>query len=431
MREIDPGDLDLRDFVRPGDVILIGPSTAEPLRLVEALMAQRAGLGGVTVLLGTSYSDAIQPEHADHIEFVAFGGTGAARRLAKAGVLSIIPVHVSQVPELITSGTLRVDVVLAQLSPGQGAGSPSLGPADLYLGPALSVARTVIAEINDRAPWTYSRRKPDLSKVAVAIRTSRPLAGVEAGPADDIDRAIAGNIARLVPDGAVLQVGVGGVFSALSEALHAHRDLGIHSGTVGDLLVDLSERGVVTNARKSADRGISVVATLLGSQRLFDFVHGNKAVRVDDSGYVHAASTLASIDRLIAINSAVEVDLTGQINSEIAGTSYPGSIGGQVDFVRGANLSKGGRSIIALRAAGRRAGNSGIVSSIRSGIVTTARADADCIVTEFGSAELRGRTIGQRIEAMIAIAPPEMRDQLAQDARTIIGQRGSAQTATH
>jgi len=427
MREIELHDLDFREFVRPGDVVLIAPSLSEPVPIVEKLMAQRASLGGITVLLGTSYSDAIQPQHGDHADFVAFGGTGSVRRLEKAGLLSIIPAHVSQVPDMISCGALRVDVVLGQLAPApNGSSMPSLGPADLYYGPALSAARCAVVELNDRSPWTFARTPPDLSKVVAAVMTSRPVSGPKAGSIDVADEAVAANIAGLIPNGAVLQVGVGGVFAALAQALRSHRDLGIHSGTVGDLLVELTECGSITNARKRLDAGVSVVSTLLGSQKLFDFAHRNKAVRVDDAAYVHASSTLAGIERLIAINSAVEVDLTGQVNSEVAGTSYRGSIGGQVDFVRGARLSRGGRSIIALRAAGRRPGSSGIVSSIRSCTVTTARADVDCIVTEFGVAELRGRTIEQRIGAMIAIAPPDMREQLAQDARSIVGQSRAA-----
>lgn len=422
MREFTLDGLDFADHVRPGDTVLFSPSMAEPTPLVAALMAQRAGLGGIRVLLGTSYSGTVQPQHADHVRFAAFGATGDARQLAKAGVLDILPIHMSQAAEMIATGAIAVDVALVQLAEDE-AGNLSFGAGDLYMGPALGKARTVLAEVNRRAPWTYGRAQPDRGRITAFVRTDRPFGKVEGEAADEAERAIAGHVAALVPDGATLQVGVGGLFAALGEALGGHRDLGIHSGTVGDMVADLVETGVVTNARKPVDAGTTVTTTLLGSRRLFDFAHRNRAVRVDDATYVHAAATLRRLDRLHAINSAVEVDLTGQVNSEIAGTAYIGSIGGQVDFARAASQSPGGLSIIALRASGRKPGSSRIVAEIASGVTTTTRADIDCVVTEYGVAHLRGRTIGERVRAMIAVAPPHCREELERAALAVPGMR--------
>jgi len=421
VREIALDRLDFRAFVRPGDVVLWSPSTAEPVPLIDALIAQRADLGGIGVLLGTSYSKSLQVQHADHISFKGISGAGGARRLAAAGMLDILPVHVSQLPALIRSGALRVDVVLVQLSVDADGNPSSLGAADLCVGPAIAAARTVIAEVNESAPWTYGRIRPDLSKLAAYVRTRRPLVEVPPTPPDADDRRIAARIASLIPDGAVLQVGVGGVSQALGDALLGHKALGIHSGTIGDLLVDLTEKGVVTNERKPFDRGVSVTATLLGSKRLFDFAHHNKAVRVDDASYVHAPATLGRLDRLISINSAVEVDLTGQVNSEIADGTYLGAVGGQVDFIRGAVASRGGRSIVALRSVGKSQTASRIVPQIKSGVCTTARSDIDVIVTEFGIADLRGRSISERIAMMIGITHPDFREDLARAGRSICG----------
>ncbi|MDE2049918.1 MAG: acetyl-CoA hydrolase, partial [Gammaproteobacteria bacterium] len=223
-------------------------------------------------------------------------------------------------------------------------------------------------------------------------------------------------------DGAVLQVGIGAVPDAILRLLHDRRDLGIHSGMVGDGLVDLVEAGVITNARKPIDPGISITGALIGTRRLYAFADGNPKIGMRNSAYTHGSTVLARLPRLVAINSAIEVDLTGQVNAEQSGSLYLGGTGGQVDFVRAGARSPGGRAIIALPATARGGKVSRITASL-SGPVTTARSEVDVIVTEFGAAELKGQALGERARRLVAIAHPSFQEELDRAAH-IIQQRG-------
>jgi acetyl-CoA hydrolase len=229
---------------------------------------------------------------------------------------------------------------------------------------------------------------------------------------DEIDKRVAAHVAALIPDGATIQVGVGGLPVAVCRALGNHRDLGVHSGVISDVIVDLVERGAVTNARKGIDVGRIVTGGLFGSRRLMDFADGSDALEMRSSEYTHNQQVLARVQNLYAINSGVEVDLTGNVNSEVAAGRYLGAIGGQMDFVRGAFASPGGRAIIALPAATPDGKHSRIVASLEGRPVTTPRADADIVVTEYGVADLRGRSFNERAERLRAIAHPGFRDGL-------------------
>jgi acyl-CoA hydrolase len=230
-------------------------------------------------------------------------------------------------------------------------------------------------------------------------------------PVGPTELAIARLAASLIPDGATLQLGVGTIPDAVLSQLSAHRDIGIHSGQIGDNVVPLIEHGVITNARKSISPGLSVCGSLFGTRRLYDFAHLNPAIAVRPPAETHSLRVMATIDRFIAINSAIEVDLTGQVNAEVASGVYVGGLGGQLDFMRGANASAGGRAIIALPATTRDGTASRIVPFVTT--VTCPRADVDAIVTEFGIAELRGLSLEERRRRMIAIAAPQFRDHLA------------------
>ena len=405
---IDSDEVDFADFVRPGDVIVWGQACAEPVTLVERLLDQRASLGGVTCFIGIPAANSVRPEHADHIRFVSYCGTGSNRALADAGVLDIYPGNYSTLPTLLTVGPLAADVVLVQCSPAV-AGRRSLGLADDYFSAAIDSARIVIAEVNDQVPFTHGGRYLTEADVDVVVRTSRRPAEVPAARSSAQIQQIAKNVASLVADGSTLQFGIGAIPDAVLNELSECNDLGIHSGLLTDSAVDLMERGVVTNARKPNDGGVSITGLLHGTRRLFDFADHNPAIELRSTTYTHDAAVLAATPALVAINSAIEVDLTGQCNAEVAGGRYVGAVGGAADFLRGAARSAGGVPIVALPST---AGDHTRIVPHLSGPVSTSRADAGVFVTEHGIADLRGLPLSERRKAMIAIAHPDHRWQL-------------------
>jgi acyl-CoA hydrolase len=416
-KELAPDTLDFSAIVRPGDTVMWGQSTAEPLPLTQALMAQRHAIGRFGVFLGVTYSDTVKPEHSDCVAFSAYCGTGGNRALAKAGKLDILPVHYSQLPALIQSGRLKIDVLMLQLAPTNAAGNYSLSMAHEYLIPALAAARVVIAEVNEQAPWTFGERPVRDDDLDVIVRTSRAPLELHQPQPGEAELAIARHVAELIEDGATLQFGLGALPEATLAALTGRRDLGIHSGAIGDKAAELMEAGVITNARKSIDRGITVAGVMFGSRRIQRFCHRNPAVQFRSNAYTHNADVLARIERFVALNTAIEVDLSGQINAETAGGVYVGAVGGALDFLRGAQRSKGGLPIVALPSTAGKA--SRIVAKL-SGPVSTPRSDAGIIVTEYGVADLRGAPLSERKQRMIAIAHPSMREQLERDAGSVL-----------
>jgi acyl-CoA hydrolase len=318
----------------------------------------------------------------------------------------------------LREGIIGSDVVLLQLSPQDVSGEYSFGTAIDYMPAAMARARIVIAEVNDQSPWTWSDSSPSKDRVDYVVRVSRPPVTVKARPIGPIEEAIAANVSKYIEDGTTIQIGIGAIPDAIIGAIGDRRDLGFHCGLLSDRVADLMEQGVITNSRKTIDPGLSVAAGLIGTRRLFDFADHNRAIRLMSLDYTHNAGVLACQGKIVAINSAVEVDLTGQINAEVASGQYVGAIGGQGDFVRGVQLSPLGRSIIALPSTAREDQISRIVSRL-NGPVTTGRGDADLIATEHGIAELRGQPIAERVRRMIAIAHPAFRDQLAREARAL------------
>ncbi|WP_116425265.1 MULTISPECIES: acetyl-CoA hydrolase/transferase family protein [Pseudomonas] len=406
--------LDLSELIRPGDTVLWGQANAEPLPLTQALMEQRARIGRFRVMLGIASSRTCRPEHADVVDFLAYCGAGANRELGNAGVLDILPCHYSQLPGLIASGALRIDVLMLQLAPADSHGRYSLGIAHEYLLPALDHARVVIAEVNRQAPRTFGEHTLGDADLDAILHTDRP--PLENPPARirEADARIAAHIAGLIDDGATLQMGIGAIPDAVLGALRGHRDLGVHSGSLGDGVAQLMQAGVITNARKNRDRGVSIGGVLLGSRVIHDFAHDNPAIQLRSTTYTHDPDVLASLDRFVAINSAVEVDLTGQVNSEIAAGSYVGAVGGALDFLRGAQRSRGGLPIIALPSTA--GANSRIVARL-NGPATIPRSDAGLIITEYGVADLRGKSLRQRVECLLEVTHPQHRAALEAQLR--------------
>jgi acyl-CoA hydrolase len=311
-------------------------------------------------------------------------------------------------------------VAFVQVSPADAQGNHSFGLIADFVQAAVATARVVIAEVNQRVPFTLGDAVLPAARIDCAVHVARD--PVELAPAKigEQDLAIARFVAGYVEDGAVMQVGVGAVPDAVLRLLHDRRDLGVHSGMIGDGLVDLVEAGVVTNARKPIDTGVSVTGALIGTRRLYDFAHRNARICMRASSYTHDAAVLARLPRLVSINSAIEVDLTGQVNAEQSGSQYLGGTGGQVDYVRAGSRSPGGRAIIALPATAK-GGKISRITAALAGPVTTARSDVDVIVTEFGAAELKGQTLAERTRRLVAIAHPDFRqvlDRAAHDIRT-------------
>jgi acyl-CoA hydrolase len=419
--ELRSDALDLAPIIRPGDTVVWGQGTGEPLTLSEALVAQRHAIGPVTIFLGPMFSETLHPAHADSLTFLSMSAIGTHRRLVEAGVLRIIPCQLSDVEGLFDSGVLKSDVVFLHLSPPDEHGEHSMGLLNDYLKIAMRRARVVVAEINERVPWTYGDAPLDIERVDYAVRTSRAPLEYSSRAPTEVDTTIAARVAELVPDGAVIQIGIGAMPSAILNALHSHRRLGLHSGMISDSVVDLVESGAVTNETKPFDRGMSVAGTLLGTRRLYDFAHRNPALRLMPLSFTHNVELLARIDGFTSLNSAIEVDLTGQVNAEVAGGKYIGAVGGQVDYVRAARRARGGRSIIALPSAARGGTISRIVASLTAPVVTTARSDVDVVVTEYGAAELRGRSLEERARRLIRIAHPRFREDLERQARATFG----------
>lgn len=410
--------LDLGAFLRPGDHIVWGQACGEPTTLVEALIAQAESIGQLSAFAATSFSGILDAKAAERFSLSSMGAIGALRTVAATGRLGIIPCHVSQVAPMIEQGLIGCDVAFVQVSPPDADGNHSFGLIGDFVQAAVKKARVVVAEVNERVPFTLGDGMLPAGRIDCAVHVARTPVEVPPAQIGETDLAIAKVAARYIDDGAVIQVGVGAVPDAILRLLQDRRNLGVHSGMIGDGLVDLVEAGVITNALKPIDPGVSITGALIGTRRLYEFVDRNPRIGLRSSSYTHSEAVLSRLQRLVTINSAVEVDLTGQVNAEQSGTQYLGGTGGQVDYVRAGMRSPGGHSIIALPATAK-GGKVSRITVALSGPVTTARTDVDVIVTEFGAAELKGQTLGERTRRLVAIAHPDFRDELEKAAHVI------------
>lgn len=409
--------IDLSRYIKTGDAVIWTQTTAEPLTLTEALVAQRQTIGRCSAFIGATYSHTLQPEHQDFLKLSTFGGFGFNHRLIDAQALEVIALHCSSIGQMITAGDIPCDVALLQLSPPGPDGKHSLGISADYMIEAARRARVVIAEINTQMPWTHTSSMLEGISIDACILSDRPLLELPTVRIGNIEHKIASIAATFVTDRAVLELGLGAIPEAILRLLTDRHDLGIHSGVLGDAAIELVQQGIITNAFKSVDPGKIVAASLLGTQKLYEFGRANVELALKPYAYTHAFHNLARLENFTAINSAIEVDLTGQVNAESVNGRYVGATGGLVDFVRGALAAPKGRSIIALPSTTKDGSVSRIVSQIKSGTVTCLRSDADIVVTEWGAAQLRGKSLSERIKAMIAIAHPNHREALERDSR--------------
>jgi acyl-CoA hydrolase len=430
IRVVNPTSADTLDWhriLRPGDRVVCSHMTAEPAALLRALAASQAHDGRFEVFLGVPFSDAASG-FAPAATFTTFGAMGSAGALARGRATRISTAHYSQCGDAFASGASAADAVLVSLA-RDAAGRLCLGASHGYVLDAARRARVVVAEINALAPAVAGAPWPDEIAIGHRIETSYPLAVAAEPRVSEVERRIAGHVAALVPEGACLQVGIGSLASAVVEGLREHRFLGVHSGMLTPALQALVESGGADNSRKEIDTGVSVTACVYGDAALYAAVHEHPALRLREPRYTHGREVIARLGRFVALNSALEVDLLGQANAETAigsdgNVRQVGGVGGLNDFVRGARAAPDGKAIIALPARQpARAGVTGpgaarIVARL-SGPATVAAADADIVVTEYGSAHLRHASLGERARRLIAIAHPDDRDALAAAARKL------------
>ncbi|ETF02219.1 acetyl-CoA hydrolase [Advenella kashmirensis W13003] len=397
------------DYVRADDVIGWPQGPGEPRALTEKLVSQRAGLPPCALLFGLSVSDTLDQGLSDNFQFHALNGAGTARKVT--GCARIFPSHVSALPRLFRSGALRIDIVLIQVVPMPG-GKYSLGVIADFIQAMIDRARLVIAIVNPALPRMGNDALVDAADIDILVDGDDHILDMPDPKPSEVERQVALQVAALVPDRATVQMGVGTLPTAVAHALCDHRELGVHSGVVSDVLVTMVEKGVVTNAHKGCDAGLSVTGGLFGTQRLRDFAQQSGLVSLRSAEYTHSLTTAEALQRFHTINSAIEIDLTGQINAEVAGNRYLGALGGHADFVRAGTLSPGGRSIIAIPSATSDGKHSRLVASLGMRPVTTSRGDVDIVVTEYGVAHLQGCSLQERVQRLIAIAHPAHRDAL-------------------
>jgi len=408
--------------IRSGDQIYVHCAAAAPSILLDALVARAPELEavGVVHLHIEGPGPHLAPAMATHFRHRALFIGPNARAAVNEGRADYVPIFLSDVPRLFASRALRLDAVLVNATPPDRHGFCSLGTSVEAMHAAIRAARTVIVQFNSAMPRTLGDSFVHISDIDLAVEVDVLPYQHAVGAIGEIERTIGELVADLVPDGATLQLGIGAIPAATALALRDKHDLGIHTEMFTDAVVDLVEAGVVTGARKERNRGKIVTAFVMGTARLYDFVHDNPMVEMRPVDFTNDTHVIRSFSRMVAINSAIEVDLTGQVVADSIGHRLYSGVGGQMDFVRGAALASEGRAIIALPSTAAGGSVSRISSSLKegAGIVTT-RAHVRTVVTEWGVAELFGKSTRERAEALISIAHPDFRDELAADLSTL------------
>ena len=402
--------------IKSGDRVVVAHACGEPSYLLDAMVANASAYRDVELvhMVAMGKGDYCKPEYAENFRHNAIFVGGSSREAVADGRADFTPSFFFEVPRLFST-TMPVDVALVMVTPPDENGMCSLGVSVDYTQEAVKQAKLVIAQINPQMPWTGPNSLVSVKDLDVIVEHDAPLIDLKPGKIGEIEKAIGEHCASLVPDGATLQLGIGAIPDAVLLFLKDKKDLGIHSEMFSDGVVELAEAGVITNAKKSLNPGKFVVAFLMGTKRLYDFVNHNPDVDMRPVDYVNHPFVVAQNDNLISINSCVQVDLMGQVASETVGSKQISGVGGQVDFVRGASAAKGGVSIIAMPSTVK-----GKISKIvplldEGAAVTTSRNDVDYIVTEYGVAHLKGETLRTRARNLIAIAHPDFRAPLVEE----------------
>lgn len=417
-------------LIRPGRRILIGSGAAEPVQLVNALATHGDHLADnqVVHLLTLGPAPYVAPELSARFRHSAFFIGPNVRQAVQEGRADFIPVFLSEIPELIKTRRVCVDVALIQTSPPDAHGYVSLGVSVDVVRAAVDTADLVLAEVNPHMPRTYGDSFLHVSKIDRLIPVDTPLLELAPEAPTEVEAAIGQYVASLVPNGATLQTGIGSIPNALLDALSGHSDLGVHTEMLSDGMMKLAKAGVITGAKKSLLRGKLVTSFVMGSRELYAWAHENPALEMRASDFTNDPRVIARNDDMVSVNSALAVDLTGQVAADTLLAKFFSGIGGQVDFVRGAAASRRGRSIIALRSTAKK----GTVSRIRAAFeegagVVTSRGDVRYVVTEYGVADLWGKSVRERALALTEIAHPDFRGELLEAAKqrrfVVLGQR--------
>ncbi len=406
----------LRKAIKPGDRIFFSIASGQPQTLLQALAEDFEFYRDVEVINGILLAEHPLAKQGMESSFrcISFQNSPSLRRDWEEGRIDFLPARYSDVPRVFSrQGPRPVDVALIQVSPPDQQGRFSLGVSASHAYPLARQARTIVAEVNDRAPRTYGPCFFTAEEIDFLVECSAPLVPYPEIQFGETERRIAELVADLIPDGATIQIGIGNLPAAILKLLEGKKDLGFHSGMLSDSVVDLVEKGAVTNARKNVHPGKIVAGELIGTEKLFRFGHENPLLEMHGAGVSHNAELIGKIDNFVAINSALEIDLSGQINAESLNGVQISGVGGQFDFVEGAYFSRGGRSVTALISSASKGKVSRIVPTFSNqAVVTIPRYLTDIVVTEYGAAHLRGKSIRQRAEALISIAHPSFRDGL-------------------
>jgi len=401
--------------VKSGMRVYIQPGCAEPETLVEALIRRAREVHDVEIvhMMTMGAAPYVAPEMAGHFRHNAIFIGPNVRDAINDGRADYTPIYLSEIEALFESGEMPLDVALIEVSPPDSHGFCSFGVGVDTTLTAAKCARYVVAQVNNYMPRTYGDSFIHVSDIDAVVESSRPLCELKKPEITDLHVAIARNVAGLIEDGAVLQTGIGGIPDAVLPLLMDRKDLGVHSELVGEGVIPLINAGVITGARKNYKPRKIIAGFALGTKKLFDFVDNNPIFEFHPTAYTNNPQLIARNDKMVAINSALQVDLTGQVCSDSIGNHFYSGIGGQVDFLRGASQSKGGKPIIAISSTAKGGSISRIVPMLSPGAgVVTSRGLVRYVVTEYGVAYLHGKSIRERAKALIEIAHPKFRDEL-------------------
>jgi acyl-CoA hydrolase len=405
--------------VKPGNRVFIGSGAGEPQTLVEAL-SKRTNLSDTEIvhILTLGVATYAEPRLGASFRHNAYFIGPNVREAVNEGRADYTPVFLSEIPRLFRSGRVLIDTAMISVSPPDAHGYCSYGVSTDIVKAATESARFVVAEVNERMPRTLGDCFIHAGEIDVMVPSDRPVLEAVQGEPDELSKEIARHIANLVVDGATLQLGIGTIPDAVLHHLSGFKNLGVHTEMFSDGIIPLVEQGIIDNSRKTIHRGKIVASFVMGSERLYDFVDNNPLVEFHPTEYVNDPFVIAQNDKMISINSAIEVDLTGQVCADSLGTRFYSGIGGQVDFVRGASRSRGGRPIIALPSTTDDGTISRVVPTLKPGAgVVTSRGDVHYVVSEYGTAYLHGKTVRERAVALINIAHPKFRPWLMAEAK--------------
>lgn len=401
--------------IKDGNFVVLSHAAAAPQCTIRALAEHYQDYKDVKIfhMLVLGETPYCAPEMEGHFKHITNFIGGNTRQPLAEGRVDFVPLFFYQVPRMFRNGTFPVDVAVIQVSQPNAEGYCSFGLSCDYTKPAAECAKVVIAEMNKQMPFVEGDNMIHISKLDYIVEVDYPLYEIPLPKIGDVERKIGGNVASLVQDGDTLQLGIGAIPDAVLLFLKEKKDLGIHTEMFSDGVLELVREGVITGAKKEIDKGKLTATFLMGSKKLYEFAHNNPDVKLAPVDWVNNPTTVMQFDRIVSINSCIEVDLMGQVSSETIGYKQFSGTGGQVDYVRGASMSKNGISIMAMPATAAGGTASRIVPLLAEGAaVTTSRNDVDYVVTEYGIAKLRGKSLRERAEALIAVAHPDFRPAL-------------------